>query len=278
MLVQLKAALQHLHSGGHLWLFLDYEGTLVPIAPTPDDACADDGLLDLLGRLVQTPRIKVIILSGRSLSFLQTMLPVRGLILAGIYGAEIQTIDNGTILRADPATTRLTITRLKSAWSTSIEGYQGFLIEDKGFSLALHARLADGADAKFVLGRALDSARRIILPERFRVLVGDRFLEIAPAAAHKGLTVEWLLDQSGETDALPMYFGDDDWDEEAFPVVLRRGGMPIAVGIRARLKPTVRRLPNPDAVRDCLEELYRATATPKALSKQRMHDPRQVHA
>jgi trehalose 6-phosphate phosphatase len=63
----------------------------------------------------------------------------------------------------------------------------------------------------------------------FRVLGGHRFLEIGPALAHKGRTVAYLLDRYPWQDALPLYVGDDDKDEEAFGVIQARGGIAIRV-------------------------------------------------
>jgi trehalose-phosphatase len=61
------------------------------------------------------------------------------------------------------------------------------------------------------------------------VLGGHKFLEIGPALAHKGRTVAYLIDRYPWPDALPLYVGDDDKDEEAFEVIQARGGVAIKV-------------------------------------------------
>jgi trehalose-phosphatase len=86
----LARILRHLHAGGGLVLFLDYDGTLVPIARTPAEAQPDGALLALLADLARAPAFDTIVLSGRPLSSLQAMLPVPGLTLAGTYGVEIR--------------------------------------------------------------------------------------------------------------------------------------------------------------------------------------------
>jgi trehalose 6-phosphate phosphatase len=246
---------QRLDAGGPLWLFLDYDGTLVPIARTPDEARPDAALLGLLESLTRMPTIRVVALSGRSLASLEGMLPVPGLILAGTYGAEIQMPGRRTLTRVELENIRPTIERVQSAWSELIAGRSGFFLEDKGLAVALHARFADPADADFVLPRARAKAEQISSPDHFRLLGGDRFLEVAPAMAHKGRAVEWLLDHEAAPDALPVYFGDDDKDEEAFAVIRRRGGIAIVVGQRQLSSPATERLPSPIEVREWLRLL-----------------------
>ena len=66
--------------------------------------------------------------------------------------------------------------------------------------------------------------------EGFRILGGERFLEIAPAEAHKGNTVTYLLQQYPSPETSLLYIGDDDKDEEAFNVIHAHNGVAIKVG------------------------------------------------
>lgn len=251
----LESALAHFRAGGPLGLFLDYDGTLVPIAPTPGEARPDADLLELLARLVQFDRIRVSILSGRPLSSLAKMLPVPRLRLAGTYGLELQTLPGPPRARAEIPEYRPTIEQVKRVWANLVQGRSGFMLEDKGLALALHARFAAPADAEAVLPQARRRAVEIVDPQAFRILGGDRFLEVAPALAHKGRAVEWLLEHDAPPDALPVYFGDDDKDEEAFEVVRERGGVPVVVGAPGRRTAAVARLASPAEVRNWLRLL-----------------------
>lgn len=251
----LESALAHSRAGGPLGLFLDYDGTLVPIAPTPGEAQPDPELLDLLSRLVQVPRIRTAILSGRPLSSLLEMLPVPGLRLAGTYGLEIRTLPGPPLRRAEIAEFRPTIERVKGVWADLVQGRSGFMLEDKGLAIALHSRFAAPVDADAVLPQARAHAVEMIDPNSFRILGGDRFLEVAPAMAHKGRAVEWLLEHDALPDALPVYFGDDDKDEEAFEVVRGRGGVPVVVGAPRGPTAAVVRLGSPAEVRNWLRRL-----------------------
>lgn len=245
---------QHLEAGGRLALFLDYDGTLVPIARTPAEAQPDDALLALLADLAHAPAFDTVIISGRPLSSLQAILPVPGLTLAGTYGLEIQRGGKIMARGADPTQIRPIIEQVKSEWERLTTGRGGFLLEDKGLAIALHARWAEPVEAGLVLETARAAAKLLLPSAQFRILGGDRFLEAAPSAAHKGQTVDWLLDQSHASGALPIYFGDDDKDEEAFAVILRRGGIPIGVGTRFPLTLALEHLPSPEVVREWLRK------------------------
>jgi trehalose 6-phosphate phosphatase len=242
-----------------IWLFLDYDGTLADFAPTPEQVTPDPELVDLIARLVQHPRFRVALVSGRRLSHVQKLAPVPGVLLAGTYGVEIQTPEGERIDRLDFVRLRPTLEALKPRWADLIAGRQGFFLEDKGWALALHARFADRAMADHVLDdarRLADGARQPADPGLFRLLGGHKFLEIGPRLAHKGLTVAHLLDRYPWPGALPLYLGDDDKDEEAFGVIQAQGG--IAVVVTAEPRDTVAdlRLESPQATRCWLEELF----------------------
>ncbi|MBI5032118.1 MAG: trehalose-phosphatase [Chloroflexi bacterium] len=226
----LQAVQTHLHTGGHLWLFLDYDGTLVPIARTPDEAQPDAALLYLLARIARTESIDLTIISGRPLASLRTMLRMPGITLAGTYGIEVRKRNATIVRRVDPTRIRPKILKIKSAWRKLIAKRSGFLLEDKGLSIALHARFAKPSERAVVIPSAEVIARMAVRPTNFRVLADVDFLEVAPTLAHKGKAVEWLLGQRKLQSEMLVYFGDDDKDEEAFEVVRQIGGIPVRVG------------------------------------------------
>lgn len=246
---------RHLEAGGRAWRFLDYDGTLVPIAPAPDEARPDAALLALLSGLGADPRLRVAVLSGRSLASLQAMLAVPGLVLAGTYGLEVQIAGIREEAQAGTAALRPVIVRVIQAWAGLVGERAGFLVEDKGLAVALHARWAAPADAGWVLPRARALLETVAAAAPVRILGGERFLELAPAMAHKGQAVEWLARRLPWPRAEMAYFGDDDKDEEAYAVVRRLGGVPIAVGPRQHRVGALGWLPSPDAVRRWLASL-----------------------
>jgi trehalose 6-phosphate phosphatase len=255
----LDRILQFRSQAGAVRLVLDYDGTLVPIARTPDEARPDSALLELLTALGRNPGLDVTVLSGRSLSNLCALLPVPGLTLAGTYGAQVRWASGETVTRADPALVRPLIERVRDLWSVLVAGEEGFLLEDKGLGMALHARFARPASVVSILPAAESAARRVIDPAQLHIVGGDRFLEVAPLTADKGRAVEWLIQQRAAPHELIVYFGDDDKDAAAFVVVREWGGIPIIVGPREAETRALVRLPGPPAVR---EWLYAIEAAP----------------
>lgn len=249
----------HLQSGGAVWLFLDFDGTLAPIAPTPDEARLDVTVLSVLLDLVQAGQFRVAIVSGRALASLRGLVPVPELILAGVYGAEML-IDGIVISRAGLSeTTRPVIEAVRQAWITSVGSRNGFLVEDKGCAVALHARWASEAESQAVLETARTSLSNILPETGFRILGGDRFLEVAPQIANKGWAVQWLLNCFPLPRAIPVYVGDDDKDAEAFDVIGQQGGWPITVGDRLPAALTADRLASPSDVHQLLRAMAQAT-------------------
>jgi trehalose 6-phosphate phosphatase len=241
-----------------LWLFLDYDGTLANFAPTPDEVTPDSELTGLLARLVQHPRILVAVVSGRRLSHVQRLVPVPGILLAGTYGIELQLPNGRQVHRASFEAIRPTLDALKPRWEALISGRTGFFLEDKDWTLALHARFATDDETEQVLAAARRMATGVIeqapaVP--FRLLGGHKFLEIGPKLAHKGRTIEYLLDQYPAPGALPLYLGDDDKDEEAFGFVKAQGGLAILVAAEPRDTAADYRLESPQAARRWLETL-----------------------
>jgi trehalose-phosphatase len=246
----------------HLRLFLDYDGTLAELAPTPDHVEPSQELVGLLGRLARDPRIQVTIISGRRLSHVQTLVPVPGILLAGTYGIELQTPEGARIDRLAYDAVRPTLTEIKPQWASLIASRKGFFLEDKGWSLALHARFADSQEAEAVLAeaRSVATAAKRTRPASsglFRLLGGHKFLEIGPRLAHKGRTVEYLLARWPWPGAQILYLGDDDKDEEAFDVIQTHGGLAIVVSREPRETQADFRLESPAHTRRWLGELLR---------------------
>ncbi|MFQ6014604.1 MAG: trehalose-phosphatase [Anaerolineae bacterium] len=246
---------ERLAQAERLWLFLDYDGTLADFAPTPEDVKANPEVVALLTRLARHPRIRVAVISGRRLSHVLALLPVSGVLLAGTYGIELRTPEGERINRVEYDAIRPALDALKPRWLRLIARREGFLLEDKGWALALHARFADDNEAEEVLAGARRVATELASSELLRLLGGHKFLEVCPRLAHKGQTVDYLLDRYPWPSALPLYLGDDDKDEEAFGVIKARGGIAILVAQEPRETKADCRLESPQAVRHWLERL-----------------------
>ncbi len=238
-----------------LWLFLDYDGTLADFALTPEYVVIDPEIVALVTRLAMCQRVRVTIISGRALSQVQRLLPVSNILLAGTYGAELQTFDGLILLRAELSIMRPALEHIKPIWQRLISGRAGFFIEDKGLALALHARFATEIDADQVLSTACAACAELASADEFRLLHGHRLLEIGPASADKGRTVSYLLDRLAWPGALPVYLGDDDHDEDAFATIKDHHGVALLVTALQRPTQSDAQLASPQAARHWLSQL-----------------------
>ncbi|MBN1887576.1 MAG: trehalose-phosphatase [Thermoflexales bacterium] len=246
---------QHPAQAERLWLFLDYDGTLAEFSPTPEHVIPNPQVVNGLLRLSRRPATRIAVISGRRLDHIRSLLPVPGILLAGTYGIELRTPEGEQINRVDYGAVRPGLDVLKPRWEQLIAGCQGFFLEDKGWSLALHARYAADDEARRVLETARRMASESVNWGAFRVLGGHKFLEVGPQLAHKGQTVSYLIDRYPWPGALLVYMGDDDKDEEAFEVIKARGGLTILVSQQVRRTQADYRLESPQAARQWLEGL-----------------------
>jgi trehalose 6-phosphate phosphatase len=245
--------LKQIKDAVELRIFLDYDGTLAEFAETPDEIYPDPNLIELLERLRDDPRMQVVIISGRRLNHIQALVPVPGIILAGTYGIEFIDLSGNRIERVDFKEIRPTLARVKPLWLELIRPHEEIYMEDKGWTLALHAKSVDQATAEETIRLAQQILDHMSIPtDLFRILGGHKFLEIAPKLANKGLTVRYFISRYPLEGALPIYIGDDDKDEEALEVILQNGGIPIKVGSHANESRAQLHLDSPKSVRQFL--------------------------
>jgi len=150
---------------------------------------------------------------------------------------------------------RPTLDRIKPFWHELIADKQGYYLEDKSWSMALHARYAQDIEAESVMNAARDLVANSLDSDIFRILGGHKFLEVAPRLANKGLSIANILDAYPWDRATPVYIGDDDKDEEAFEVINEREGISIIVAAQQRETQAALRLWSPNEVRRLLMNL-----------------------
>lgn len=218
-----------------IYLFLDYDGTLSPMANTPDKAVITPGIKDLLRKLSKLPNCKIAIVSGRALKDISKKIGLKGVVYVGNHGFEIK----GPKIKFKSLISRKYIKivkKIKAKLKKELSSFRGVFLEDKGYCLTLHYRLANANDisaitSKFYFATFIDEFRNNI-----HVKTGKMTREIRPPFIwNKGTAVLWLLGKQvsvfknrGEK-TLPVYIGDDVTDEDAFQV-LRNRGLTIFVG------------------------------------------------
>jgi len=242
----------------HLRLFLDYDGTLAEFAPSPDTILPDPELIDLFQQLVETPGVLPVVISGRRLSHIQKLLPVKGLFLAGTYGLEMK-LPDGQLRNSLPyEKVRPTIELLLTQWLKLIQNHTGFYLEDKGWSIALHGRYASQTEINLIMPAAQSVSQELIPGSDFHLSVNERFLELAPSTANKAVAVQWILNELTPENALSVYFGDDEKDEEGYTPVIESGGYAVKVTSKKTHSIARFQMTAPSEVRSWLTNLIQA--------------------
>lgn len=249
----LKPAMQARRLKRPLLLLLDYDGTLVEIAPRPELAQPTPELLDLLRRLAAQGDLKLMVVSGRPLRDLQELLPVPGLDFLGSHGGEAFISGRLYPLPAAVADDQ-ELSRWRQRLLSKLQPFPGWWIEDKPQGFALHYRQVPAEYAtEFV--EIIGSWQEQLQQEGgFQVLSGKKVLEILPLRVSKGTAIENILLLPGFIGLFPVYLGDDITDESAF-LLLQGHGMTIKVGRPGAETAASHYLPDTTAVRHFLSLL-----------------------
>lgn len=211
-------------------LFLDYDGTLTPIVARPDLAVLPEPVRAAIRRLASLCPVGIV--SGRDLDDVAAMVGLDGLVYAGSHGFDIR----GPGLRTQIGLEYLTeLQRVEIDLRARLAGIPGILVERKRFAIAVHTRQVDPARKPDVTGILKALAGDL---DQLRLTGGKEILELRPALAwDKGRAVLALLDSLGltGTNAVPVYIGDDETDEDAFRALAGRG---LGIRVSERTEPT----------------------------------------
>ena len=241
-----------------LWLFLDYDGTLADFAPTPEHVIPDPEVIASVARLVRDPRIRVAVISGRSLEDIETVIGIPGVIYAGNHGLEMEGPGIGLFRHPDLEHFEGKVVEI----ADSLRGYAkgGAWIEEKGPTLTFHTH--DLADEE--RGEVLEEVRQLIRESGFVSREVYSCVEARPPIGwDKGRAVLHILRSrygpAWSEHVRVIYAGDDQTDEDAFRF-LAGLATTFRVGGADTLTAAARRLPDVEAVRALLEWLGRRTS------------------
>jgi trehalose 6-phosphate synthase/phosphatase len=206
---------------------VDYDGTLVPHAGTPEEATPDEELRDLLRALAARPGLRVHIVTGRPHDQIERWL---GDLPLGLHA------EYGFWSRAASGREWLTRQEIPGEWKIKflptlqqfVACTPGSFLEEKTTSLAWHYRKADPAFAALQAKELRLHLGDLAKNEPVGIVAGDKVVEIRLQSVSKGLLVGWLVAEMPEP-ARVVAFGDDATDEEMF-AALPPGSVAIHVG------------------------------------------------
>jgi trehalose 6-phosphate phosphatase len=229
-------------------LFLDVDGTILDLAPTPDAVEVPGALLGELSSVERRLAGAVALVSGRPIDELDRLFEPLRLRASGVHGAEIRYSPSGP-------SKSLTPHRLPDkAWrrlSQMLEDFPGSFAENKGASFAVHYRSA--AEVADRLRDALLDFKKQFAELPLELIGGRLVFEIKLAGFDKGRAIECFMARPPFTGRRPIFIADDRVDRPGFEKAIALGGLALSVG--AELPGVSGWFANPKALRTWLERL-----------------------
>ncbi len=210
-------------------IFLDYDGTLSPIVPRPEDAVISIEMKQTLKKLAEV--FIVAIVTGRDKEDVENLVGLDELVYAGSHGYIIT--GPGGLHMEHPDSEKI-IPRLdeieEEVGKKLKETTEGTQLDRKRYAIGIHYRNARPEDEEVVLNLVDEILQKYPGHKKGK---GKKIVEIKPDIDwHKGKAVNWILDAldlTGKDDIIPMFIGDDITDEDGFKV-LKNKGIGILVG------------------------------------------------
>lgn len=251
-------------------ILLDYDGTLVPLAATPEQAAPDAELLSLLRMLANDQRTLLAVISGRDRGTLEQWINPTGAHLAAEHGAWLK--PGGPSQQSQQGEANRPPSAEDGAWhalgSPSVtwkdevravlgefaDRTPGSLLEEKDFSLAWHYRLCNPDLGERRASEAKEALAERVQAHDLALLEGHKVIEVRPKGVSKGIAARLLL--GSEPCDFILAAGDDATDEDLFQA-LPKHAWTIKVGEAANATPTAARrtLKTPADVRALLQTL-----------------------
>lgn len=210
-------------------IFLDYDGTLSPIVPRPEDAIISDEMKETLKKLARL--FTVAIVTGRDKKDVENLVGLHELVYAGSHGYII-TGPGGLFMEHEDSKKIIPqLDRIEKEIEKELkEQTEGTQLDRKRYAIGVHYRNARPEDEKVVF----EIVNKLIDKHKgFKTGEGKKIIEIKPDLDwHKGKAVEWILKAlklSDRKDVIPVFIGDDITDEDAFET-LKDKGIGILVG------------------------------------------------
>ncbi len=204
-------------------LFFDVDGTLVDIAPTPDAVRIVPGLLDDLAAAERICGGALALVSGRSVAQLDRLFTPRRFTASGVHGAEFRFAGGTLRAKAEPIPAAV-----RDAIRETARAFPASIVEDKGFSVAVHYRAAPDTGPR--LRGALERLRETWRDSGLALLPGHFVFELKRPGVDKGGAIAELMGQAPFAGRCPVFVGDDVTDLPGFAAVEARGGRAYAVG------------------------------------------------
>jgi len=227
-------------------LLLDVDGTIIDIGPSPFDVHVPDALCRSLERLLVRGSGALALVSGRPIRDLDRLFSPLTLPAIGGHGAETRLRPGEVVAGVAPLPEALRRLLAQAAAPGS-----GVVIEDKGYSFALHYRRAPEQEGR--LGEVIAQACADFPGEALEVLPGKAMFEVKRPGVSKGEAVRRLLNYAPFAGRMPVFIGDDVTDASVFAALPALSGKGYSVGRHFEAVAGI--FDSPDDVREALRRL-----------------------
>lgn len=214
----------------YVLLCADFDGTITPIKPRPQEAYLGQQLHLLLNNISRNRYFFVGIISGRALRDLRQKVGIKGIIFAGNHGLELSYKQK--IFIYPPAKRFIpVISAISRKLAEYLIPFPQAILENKRLSVSLHYRLVKKQKLPRLKKIFFQILRPYIDSQKVKLTYGKKVWEVRPPIEwDKGKAILWLLKRLRPKRMLPVYIGDDVTDEDAFRAVNMIKGISIFVG------------------------------------------------
>jgi trehalose 6-phosphate phosphatase len=198
--------------GVQVLIATDFDGTLCPIADSPEQVRVAPEMIAALRRLVQSPRICLVVITGRSLADVSSRLPVDA-VFAGNHGLEIR-IDGKDFQHRVARRLRPDLAVVCKFLREVIQPWQGCWLEDKDLTATVHYRNVESSERAGLV----QAVTKTVEPLRSQFILrrAKKALELCPKVSwNKGDALKYIRRKLGPFNAC-FCLGDDDSDEAMF--------------------------------------------------------------
>lgn len=250
------------------FFFLDYDGTLTPIVQSPKDAVPSIKCLKLLKCLVEDPKNRVYVISGRDVKSLDDFLGhINQLGLSAEHGCFLRDPSNSNA--PNPWTATITTMQSDQVWRVKAldifqrytERTPGSHVEQKTLSLTWHYRQADPDYGSFQAAQCLAELMAVFpknSDQQMDILSGKKNIEVRPTDTSKGQIVKSILEkQQNQSMDFCICAGDDTTDEDMFVALqpLGKAVFTCAVGSNSKQTSAKYCINSSEQLLDLLEQL-----------------------
>ena len=193
-------------------LFLDYDGTLMPFRPNPDEAVPDLRLLDILRTLCEAKGNDVFLISGRSSQWLEKHFGTLPINLVAEHGARYRI--KGENWASEIQTFHEWKEKVHNIMDMYVRRCANTFKEEKEYSMVWHFRNANAEEGKLRAYELASGLNDYVHNRHLQVLLGNKIVEVRQSGVNKGSFVRKQIHKKPYD--FIMAVGDDRTDEDMF--------------------------------------------------------------